>query len=847
MDEKSPEDILGRVTRPSRYLGSEINAIVKHPADVRLHMALAFPDLYDIGTSHFGMQILYHVLNREPDVYAERVFAPADDMAGILAAEKRPLFSLETKTPLSAFDIIGFSLLYELNYTNILLMLDLAGIPFYAASRDDRHPLVIAGGPCTVNPEPVADFFDAMVVGDGETVIVEMARAAIEWKEAGGRDRESLLRRWAGIEGVYVPCFFDVSRDSRDRQVLRPTVAGHEKITRAIVGNLDTAAFPDAPVLPFGKPVHDRLRLEIARGCTRGCRFCQAGMIYRPVRERAFSRVVDLAHKSLCSTGYEDLSLLSLSTGDYSCLSPLMTYLMKRYAKRRIALSIPSFRAGSISGELMEQIRKVRKTGFTIAPEAGSERLRAVINKNITEDEIIQTTTDAFGLGWNLVKLYFMIGLPTETDEDIDAIVHLVKRLKRIRPAGKGHFKINASVAAFIPKSHTPFQWARQADLETTKSNIERLRRELKIPGIGFKWQNPETSLMEGVFARGDRRLSRLLVAAYNNGCRFDGWTDSFRYPRWIDAMNQSGIDPEKLALKTTDTNAPLPWDHIDVRVSRDFLEAEYKRAIEELSTADCRNGECSGCGVCDFETILPIASQGEIPSFSEEPVCPDKEDVEDRDSENRQMELTFKRTGQARFFSHLEQVNVFLRAMNRAGLPIVFSAGFHPKAKITFSDALPVGIESMQETVYITVQGTLDADCVISDINRELPQGLEITSCRFIRRKEAGGAPDSLRYQVRLPETAIDPERIRQFMAAKSFPYTQKTARGEEKTVDMKQRVLDISQTQTGIIELCLDNRPGSGIRPAVVLREALGLSEGQLAAARIIKCPAAGTETNQ
>ncbi|MGM0403469.1 MAG: TIGR03960 family B12-binding radical SAM protein [Thermodesulfobacteriota bacterium] len=834
MDGTSPDDILGRVTRPSRYLGCEVNAVLKRPADVRLHMALAFPDLYDIGTSHFGMQILYHVLNREPDMYAERVFAPPDDMAGILAAENRPLFSLETRTPLSAFDIIGFSLLYELNYTNILLMLDLAGIPFYSASRDDTHPLVIAGGPCTVNPEPVADFFDAMVVGDGETVILEMAHAAIQWKDGGGRDRQALLQKWAGIQGVYIPSFFAVSRDEKDRQVLTPRRTGHERITRAIVEDLEAAVFPDAPVLPFGKPVHDRLRIEIARGCTRGCRFCQAGMIYRPVRERSFSRLADIAHKSLRSTGYEDLSLLSLSTGDYSCLSPLMTHLMRRYAEKRIAVSIPSFRAGSVSGELMEEIRKVRKTGFTIAPEAGSERLRAVINKNITEEEIIQTAVDAFGLGWNIVKLYFMIGLPTETDDDLDAIVRLVKRLKGIRPPGKGHFKINASVAAFIPKSHTPFQWSPQADLETARNRIDRLRRDLKMPGVGFKWQNPQTSRMEGLFARGDRRLASLLLAAYQRGCRFDGWSDSFQYAAWQEALDQSGIDPEKMALQTADTGAPLPWDHIDTRISRDFLQAEYERAFSGGSTPDCRNGECQDCGVCDFDTIMPRTADDPVPVISEEaPVSCETE----TEPALQWLRLAFTRTGRARFLSHLEQVNVFLRAVNRAGLPVAFSSGFHPKAKITFADALPVGVESLGETVHIAVNRPVEIDRAIADINRELPEGLDITGGSLFSRKPAATPPESLAYRVHLENAAIDPERIRQFLSAPSFLYRHKNKKGEEKTVDIKARVLEIAQPENGVIALRLDNRPGSGIRPAMVLREILGLSEAQIAGAKIIK----------
>jgi radical SAM family uncharacterized protein/radical SAM-linked protein len=840
MSTQSRDDIIGLVSRPSRYLGSEINTVLKNPSDAGLHIALAFPDLYDIGTSHFGMQILYDVLNRQPDIYAERIFAPADDMAQRLVQTGRPLFSLETGTPLSEFDIIGFSLLYELNYTNILLILDLAGIPFYAASRDKRHPLIIAGGPCTVNPEPVADFFDAMVVGDGETVILEMTKAAMAWKKEGGSDRDELLKAWSHIEGVYIPSFFTVSHDAKDRQILTPRIKGYEKIRRAIVPDLDLAAFPDSPVIPFGNPVHDRLRLEIARGCTRGCRFCQAGMIYRPVRERSLSKVAALARTSIDSTGYEDVSLLSLSTGDYTCLSPLLTHLMKTYADRRVAVSIPSFRAGSLSYDLMDQIQKVRKTGFTIAPEAGSERLRAVINKNISEEEIIETTGSAFKLGYNLIKLYFMIGLPTETDDDLKAIVSLVKSLRKAKPAGRRHFNINASVAAFIPKAHTPFQWALQDRPETAREKIEMLRRELKMPDVRFKWQNPETSRLEGLFARGDRRLSALLVAAYGKGCRFDGWTDAFRYPKWMEALEEAGIDPEALAEKTTDPEGPLPWDHIDARVSKDFLKEEYNRAIAAASTSDCRNGDCHACGVCDFESILPRTAATED-IITADTITADSSSVTESSAATgaQQLQLTFTRTGRARFFSHLEQVNIFTRAINRAGIPVVFSSGFHPKPKIMFEDALPVGIESMQETAYVTIDKDVDTGRAISDLNDALPEGIDITNCIQISRKHSGGPPDSAAYRVCMDKDELDASRIDAFTSTDTFLYHRKTKKGDEKTLDLKEQVLDIEELAPGCVVMRLDNRPGSGVRPATVLRKIFELSEEQIATARIVKLP--------
>jgi len=523
MSIKSIQDILPLIEQPSRYLGSEINTIKKDHSKMDLCFALAFPDLYEIGTSHFGLQILYHILNSHPKIVAERVFAPAPDMEEYLRSSRLSVASLESQKPLNEFDIIGFSLLYELNYSNILNILDLSGIPFLARQRDSSFPFIIAGGPCTCNPEPVSEFFDAIVIGDGEKVIINMCQVWIEWKTEGNRDKETLLRQWSHIEGVYIPEFFSPEFGQHGFQTLTPKYSDYDIIKKAVVGDLNEVPFPDTPIIPYGKPVHDRLRLEISRGCTRGCRFCQAGMIYRPVRERSLKKLLSLSDASVAATGYEDISLLSLSTGDYSCILPLMENMMSRYANQRIAISLPSLRAGTLTPSLMNLVKKVRKTGFTIAPEAGSQRLRDVINKNITEKDIIDTVNDAFLLGWQVVKLYFMVGLPTETDDDLEAIVDLVKRLKTVNRENRRKGQLNVSIATFIPKPHTPFQWSSQISLEESKHKITWLKKKLNIPGVRFKWQNPEVSIIEGLWARGDRRLNRLLVAAYNKGCKFDG------------------------------------------------------------------------------------------------------------------------------------------------------------------------------------------------------------------------------------------------------------------------------------------------------------------------------------
>ncbi|MCP4694652.1 MAG: TIGR03960 family B12-binding radical SAM protein, partial [Desulfobacterales bacterium] len=603
------QDILPLATRPSHYLGAEINSVKKDHGDVDLRVALAFPDLYEIGTSHFGIQILYHLLNQRPDIAAERVFAPGEDVEEMLRENNVPLCTIESKTSLAEFDIVGFSLLYELNYTNVLNMLQLSGIPFYSKDRDRSHPFIIAGGPCTCNPEPMSDFFDAMVIGDGERVVSEMADVWIRWKKEGKGERETLFLEWADIEGVYIPEFFEPWFDESGFQHVKPKFSHYNKVKRAVVPDLDRETFPCAPVMPHGKPVHDRLRLEVARGCTRGCRFCQAGMIYRPVRERSLDTMIRLSDSAIEKTGYDDVSLLSLSTGDYGELIPLLKRMMDESKESHIAVSLPSLRAGSLTPELMKLIKKVRKTGFTIAPEAGSQRLRDIINKNIDEEEIIDAVKNSFELGWRLIKLYFMIGLPMEKKEDLRAIVQLVKKLRGVamgkrKPRGKA--VINFSVAAFIPKPHVPFQWSPQISLQESRERITWLKHALRTPGVNFKWQAPEVSFLEGLWARGDRSLSELLVAAHGKGCKFDGWSDKFRFAAWQEAIEETGVNTEFYNSRVRDVNEPLPWDHIDLGVTKKFLESEWEKARSQELTEDCRQGECAGCGVCDFNTIAP-------------------------------------------------------------------------------------------------------------------------------------------------------------------------------------------------------------------------------------------------
>jgi radical SAM family uncharacterized protein/radical SAM-linked protein len=821
-------DSLAPVEKPSRYLGSEINAVRKDLHRVKLRMALAFPDLYEIGTSHFGIQILYHLLNRRPDVAAERVFAPAVDMEAHLRRTGKPLFSLESHTPLSSFDIIGFSLLYELNYTNVLTMLELSGIPWLAAEREARHPLVIAGGPCTCNPEPVAGFFDAMVVGDGEAVVPELVDAWLAWEHAGAADREELLDRWCRIEGVYVPAFFEARYDSSGFQTLEPRVKNYTTIRRAVAGDLDALPFPDRPVLPFGKPVHDRLRIEVARGCTRGCRFCQAGMLYRPVRERAPEKVFDLALKALAATGYEDLSLLSLSTGDYGCIVPLMQRLMGRFASERVAVSLPSLRAGTLSPELMDLIRTVRKTGFTIAPEAGSQRLRNVINKNITEAEIEETVRDAFQMGWQVVKLYFMVGLPTESDEDLRALVELAHRLRRLKgPAGR-RGQLNISVATFIPKAHTPFQWAAQLSLEESRARLRYVQDGLKAGGIEFKWQNPEMSRLEGVLARGDRRLGPVLMAAQRRGCRFDGWGDQLNSSAWMEAFSDAGVDPDFYLGRTRDTYEPLPWDHIDILVGKAFLRSEWEKAVTEGLTADCRSGNCNACGVCDFKAVAPRVHAA-MPSSR----AADDVSAGARTPVYQKLQVHYSKLGSARFFGHLELVNIFLRALRRAGIPLKFSEGFHPKPRVAFDNPLPTGLESEDERMVVTVASEVTPAELLRGLNAELPEGLNVHACCEEIEDPPGRHTFRISFDQRLPAALeaslvnIDLDRNLEVSSPK----------GKLKKIALRDILFDIRRVDPTAIEMTLSCEAGKIVRPSEVLKQIFGISAQTLTECRIRK----------
>ncbi len=578
--------VLPVVSKPGRYIGGEVNSRGGTPSPGDIRVCLAFPEVYEIGMSHQGTAIILDILNGIDGVFAERAFTVWPDMEAEMKKAGVPLFSLETRTPLARFDVIGFSLMYELTYTNVVAMLTLAGIPVLAADRDGRVPLLIAGGACAFNPEPVAEIFDAIVVGDGEEVIAEIMSVL---REMRGATKDDLLARLAALSGVYVPRFYEPAYRDGVFSGMGHIKPGPRTIKKRTVADLNSATGPAKPIIPHVQAVHDRISVEIARGCRRGCRFCQAGYIYRPLRERDADTIEQVVEGRRRATGMGDVSLLSLSSGDYSDIERLMANLMASLSEKRVALSVPSLRVDTLTDEMIAQIRRVRKTGFTVAPEAGSARLRAVINKNITRAEIEATVQRVFRAGWRLIKLYFMIGLPTETDEDVQEIVDLVKNIERIAP-GRGRTTLNVSVSTFIPKPHTPFQWEGMTPRPEIVRRQEILRGALRSGRVALRFHDPRMSMLEAVFSRGDRRLRPVIVRAAELGCRFDGWTEHLRFDLWERAFADSGLTMEQYTGWTPAVDAPMPWDHIETGVGRQFFVKERERAMAAASTGPCVN-----------------------------------------------------------------------------------------------------------------------------------------------------------------------------------------------------------------------------------------------------------------
>ena len=791
--------------KPSRYINSELNSIHKKAP---VTVALAFPDVYEIGMSHLGMKVLYHIINNLSFASAERVFAPWTDLEEALKTQAMLLSSLESKKPLQEFDIIGFSLQYELSYTTVLNMLHLGGVPVKSAERLNTKgaPLVIAGGPCTVNPFPMAAFIDAFLIGDGEEAVPEILQAYHQWKTSGRESKDPLLQALSEIAGVYVPAF------GKERPVQRRYIA-----------SLEDAPFPDSPVLPFMNIVHDRINIEISRGCTMGCRFCQAGMTYRPVRERSPEKILELAERSLRNTGYDALSFTSLSSGDYSCLNYLMKEFNRKFYDRRISLSLPSLRVASVNREMLEEIKVVRKSGFTIAPEAGTDRLRAVINKDFTEEMYIKTLETLFSAGWHNLKLYFMSGLPTETDEDIEAIPEMVMLATKISRKQTGRpANISVGISSFIPKPHTPFQWFGQNDMELMKEKNRYLRKSLTRRGIQYKGHQEEMSLLEAAFARGDERLSALIETAWSLGCRLDAWTDLFSFDKWKQAMDMTGIDAAAYAVREYPTDAQLPWDNIHTGVTKAYLLKEYEAALSGSFTSDCRK-ECHACGLkCADATSV----KEDLAIVPVQPSLP--RNKPETDSPAIKIRLQFSKTGSARYLSHLELTSALIRAMRRASFPFKYSKGFSSVPVMSFGPALRVGIAGLREYLEAELLLPFNAESKVELLNRTLPEGMHVNRICFISGKEKSLDSFINRYVYDINnDTGLS---VADFLGKKEIP-----SQRNNRLFNMKDMVEDVKQIDRNTFQLTLRDLGEVKVKLAEILNEIFGVPVDDLDVTRV------------
>ena len=909
------QQLLDLVERPSQYLGNEINAVKKDLARVELKVGLAYPDLYEIGMSNTGLHILYYLLNERPEVAAERVYLPKQDLIALLEERRQPLTTLENKLPLHQLDLLGIQIPHELAYANIVKTIRLGRIAVWARDRGPDEPVVLAGGPGAFGAEPVAPFYDAMLLGDAEEALLQVLDVVRRFKRERW-DRETLWRALAGVQGVYAPGLYEASflPDGRMQAIApRAGTGAPELVHKAVIKDLETAYYPDKAIVPWAETVHNRLGVEVMRGCTVGCRFCQAGMIYRPVRERSPRRILDLAKCGLGATGFEDISLLSLDTGDYTLIDPLTKALLQETAGKRVALSLPSLRAGSLTDEVIRDITRVRRTSFTIAPEAGTQRLRDVINKNISDEEIFETVERVARNGWEGIKLYFMVGFPTEDQSDLDGLVDLVVRCRELgrRLAGRW-FETTASVGTLVPKPHTPFQWDPQLPREESLRRIKHLEREFKARRISYKYHQPLHSWMEGIFSRGDRRLAPVIAEVEAAGGGFESWSEQLKPELWTEALARHGLDPEWF-LRRRSYDEVLPWDHLSARVTKKFLMGDrlkvdmYARvsagaAQKDPTTFDCRDDLCAGCSCCFTDDVrnrlakydqdpfrdgrpLPIALTspiaalhgvahqaakqvrdqaarageqaalaklrrqhrpehpsprrwavtpgapglaGPAPAFLEplepealEPalqVAPAEAtapaDLAPGGETEREADLppafhyrvTYARTGALRFLSHKETMRTFYRLLVRCTLPVRYTAGFHPKARLAFGPPLPTGCESHEEELDLWLDEPRDPAVILAELRRLAPvaEGLAPLTAEPGDGRKAHALRLGARWRIDLPSLGLDPSRaeeaVARWTAAAAWPLPVVRPNKPPRTVDLKRILRDPVAVETGL-----------------------------------------------
>ncbi|BCB95608.1 B12-binding protein [Dissulfurispira thermophila] len=778
--------------------------------------------------SHLGLRILYNIINQLPYASAERFFSPWIDMEEYMKKNNILLSSLESHIPLKDFDIVGFSLQYELSYTTVLNMLYLGGIPIKAEGRFDakkNFPLIIAGGPCTVNPSPMSAFIDVFLVGDGEDAVVELLNVVRQWKLSGDSKRETLLKEISKLKGFYVPYI-------------------HTKISnikRRFVLDLDNALYPVRPIVPYTSIVHDRINIEVSRGCTMGCRFCQAGMIYRPLRERSPENVLKITEESLKNTGYDEVSFSSLSAGDYSHLLDVIKKCNKKFGKSKIAISLPSLRVGAVNQDILREIKSIRKTGFTIAPEAATERLRNVINKNFSVEDYEKALNALFNEGWMNLKLYFMIGLPTETDRDIEAIRDMAIKALHIAKKNIGRFvNISITVSPFVPKPHTPFQWYGQISLDEIKRRQGYLRDVLSSKKFKYKGHDECMSFLEAVFSRGDKKLSLLIEKAWESGCRLDGWSEMFDFNKWLDAMNRTGIDGSFYAQRSFGKDEELPWDNIDIGIKKSFLYKEYERSLSGQTTQDCRK-VCTACGLkCDKSEALNIKCQESNKEISDNnfQILNSKFENQDMDIRNSKhnnsqssisnsrikVRVQFSKTGKLRYLSHLELVTAIHRGLRRAGVPFDFSKGFHPTPKISFGPPLNVGIASEKEYFDMEVFTPFDIEFYIKELNETMTEGIKINKMKIIPMDAPSLNSFIKRYEYKIK--CIRQDAIK----CDLLPIASFIAHRDGKDIDISPCIENISFLEDGLITLTLRDTHNIKVRIGEIVKAILGVNMNEL-----------------
>lgn len=860
------DDILMQVEKPARYIGNEINSVVKEPETTAVRMAMCFPDVYEIGMSHLGIQILYDMFNRYEDVWCERVYSPWPDLHKIMLERKIPLFGLESQEPVKNLNFLGITLQYEMCYTNILQILELSQIPLLAKDRKEEDPIVIGGGPCSYNPEPIADFFDFFYIGEGETQYRRIFDIYKENKADGGTRRD-FLKQICSLPGIYVPLFYDVEyQDDGTIKSMRSNIPeAPEHISKNIVTDFDRVTYPTKPVVPYIKCTQDRAVLEIQRGCIRGCRFCQAGQLYRPVREKNVETLKRYAVEMLKNTGYDEITLSSLSSSDYSKLPELADFLMEDCREKKVNISLPSLRIDSFSLDVMSKVQDIKKSSLTFAPEAGSQRLRNVINKGLTEEDILHGAELAFEGGWTKVKLYFMLGLPGETDEDIRGIGDLAGKIaaaffetvpkeKRREPV-----QIVASTSFFIPKPFTPFQWAPMCSAEEFLDKAYETRKgiasQLNQKRIKYNWHEADISVLEGVLARGDRKIAQVILKAYEKGCLFDAWSEFYQNDLWMQAFEECGISVDFYNRRIRGEDEIFPWDILDCGVSKEFLLREWKKSQEETVSPNCRK-QCSGCGAAKYG--CGVCTEAREDSFSEnasEEVKNSKKDkcpVDESSSEAERdkcpgsakeaetvlngpseqpktikVRIKFSKHGVMRFIGHLDVMRYFQKVFRRAGIDIAYSNGFSPHQILSFAAPLSVGLESDGEYMDVELYSLKSTEDLVERMNEQMAEGMKVLSAVILpdKSENAMASVAAAGYYIGFRDYFVPDggweEAIRAFMA-KEHIYVQKQTKKNLVETDLKPAIYEFrvcSGEEKGCLYLLVNASSSGNIKPAMVM----------------------------